>query len=331
MLCQRQLNLYRSFLTSTLLLAATAAPALATPVHVTDAESLLADLLVSKQNVYGTDPSYIVWSGNSSQARTECATFVTNLLLHAYNWTNNTFTQWMGSTSPYAQTYYAAIVAQNRFTEISSIAEMQPGDIIAIKYNNDSSSTGHAMLVDAVAQAENQMSPVIAGTTQYEVTIIDSTSTPHGGNDTRTNNGSTTGTGIGRGDIRVYVNATLQPVGYSWSNQSGSEYYDMAQRPLAIGRINLASFGVNPPPMNNGGNANGGGSSQTPPPPVGDDTGTPMGQPTNPGTDTAVAQMGGCSFTGSEEAELASPGAVGLLLLFFSMVGILYSRRIAHG
>ena len=36
------------------------------------------------------------------------------MLLHSYNWTTGTFTQWMGTTSPYAANYHDAILAQKK-------------------------------------------------------------------------------------------------------------------------------------------------------------------------------------------------------------------------
>lgn len=257
MLCQRVLTPFCSLLPASLLLITTATPALGAPAHVKDAETLLSDLTVSRQNVYGSNPSYIKWNGTASQARTVCGTFITNLLLHSYNLTTKTFTQWMGSTSPYPDTYHAAIVAQNHFTQIKNLQQVQPGDLIAIKYT-DGNVTGHTMLVDGAPRPQSAMKPVVSGTTQYALTVIDSSSSNHGATDTRVKSPSTTGNGIGRGDIRIYVDASLKPVGYSWSNESGSPYYAMTQRPMAIGRIDLAYLGVKLPPLENQGGQNSG-------------------------------------------------------------------------
>lgn len=269
MLCQRVLTPFCSLLPASLLLIATPTSALSAPAHVKDAETLLSDLTVSRQNVYGSNPSYIKWNGTSSQARTVCGTFITNLLLHSYNLTNKIFKQWMGSTSPYPDAYHAAIVAQNHFTQIKNIKQVQPGDLIAVKYT-DGNVTGHTMLVDGVPRPQSAMKPVVAGTTQYALTVIDSSSSNHGATDTRVKSPSTTGNGIGRGDIRIYVDASLKPLGYSWSNESGSPYYTMAQRPMAIGRFDLAYLGVKLPPMENQGGQNSGDGS---PPPMKDGSG----------------------------------------------------------
>jgi MYXO-CTERM domain-containing protein len=228
-----------SLLSASLLVAATSSTVRADTTHVGDAETLLGNLTVSRQNVYGSSPSYITWAGTSSKARTVCGTFVTNLLKHSYGWTDSTFSSWFGTTSPYATDYHDAIVSGNGFTQITNITQVQPGDIIAVKYPPGSGVTGHAMMVDSVARAESSKSPSVSGTTQYAVTVIDSSSSHHGSSDTRVTNPSTTHNGVGKGDIRVYVDSSQQPVGYSWSNESGSPYFSMSARPMAIGRIDF--------------------------------------------------------------------------------------------
>lgn len=324
-----------SLIVTSLLLAIGSSPAMATtgPAHVSSAESLLADLTASRKNEYASSPSYILWNGTSSQARTVCGTFITNLLIRSYNFTSSTFTNWLGTTSPYADTYYAAIVAQNNFTRIDNITQVQPGDIIAVKYL-DAGTTGHAMLVDSVARAHSALSPIVAGTTQYAVTVIDSSSGSHGAADTRRTSPSTTGNGVGRGTIRVYVDAALKPVGYSWSDEAGSTYYAKSQRPLAIGRIALANFGV---------------AAQA----ITGDSGAPMAQtealisiqedptagktddetraaqgggaPSDQPTASEASELGGCSFSAHPQA--ATPWSLALLWLTLCMTALGLRRR----
>jgi hypothetical protein len=257
----------------------------------------------------------------------------------------------VGTTSPYAEDYYAAITAQNRFTEINNITAVQPGDLIAVKYLN-SSVTGHMMLVDSTARAESSSSPVIAGTTQYALTVIDSSSSYHGPNDTRVTDPSTTGNGIGRGEIRIYVDASLRPVGYSWSNTSGSTYYDLSQRPLIFGRLNLAAFGVTTPPPGNVTTPPPGNVTLPPPgnvttPPPGNtqpdpqtgagSTGTGTEQPSqpanpqmNPDDTMSAEQMGGCSVPASSPSGAGSQGILWLLLPLAAWLGLRSFRRTAR-
>ncbi len=323
-----------SLVTASLLLAASSSNVMATtgPTHVASAEKLLADLTISRQNVYASSPSFIRWDGVNSEARTVCGSFITNLLLRSYNWTSSTFTSWLGTTSPYADTYHAAIVAQNNFTRISNITQVQPGDIIAIKYL-DSGTTGHAMMVDSLAKAHSALSPLVAGTTQYAITVIDSSSGAHGAADTRRTSPSATGNGVGRGTIRVYVDSALKPVGYSWSDEAGSPYIAMSQRPLAIGRIDLAHMGVAAQAIAGDSEVSksaetsatqlisveedrtsGKTDDETLAAPGGSDT---SAQPAG----GEVEELGGCGFTAHRQAATASPTALMALTLLMAAFG----------
>lgn len=333
-------SLASSLVTASLLIAASSSSVMATtgPMHMANAEKLLADLTISRQNVYASSPSFILWDGANSEARTVCGSFITNLLIRSYSWTSSTFTKWLGTTSPYADTYHAAIVAQNNFTRINNITQVQPGDIIAIKYL-DSGTTGHAMMVDALPKAHSALTPLVAGTTQYSITVIDSSSGSHGAADTRRTSPSATGNGVGRGTIRVYVDAALKPVGYSWSDEAGSPYYTMAQRPLAIGRIDLARLGVAAQALAVDSEASR--TAQTGPservfvpedPNSGKTDDETLAAPSGSGpsaepTGGAVEELGGCSFTAHQQAATTSPVALMALTLLLAALG---SRRRAR-
>lgn len=205
--------------------------------HLTDANQLVNNLIVSKKNVYGTDPSSIVWNGTNSEARTVCATFVTLLLQHSYNWTPTTFSNWMGSNSPNAALYHDTIVAQNGFTRITNIANIQAGDILAVKYFDEgSTNSGHAMVAAGAPVARTATAPLVDGTNQYELLIIDSSKSYHGNADTRFTSG--VAGGVGRGTLRLYTNANGTIVGYTWSTFSNSIYYTPNVRDLVVGRLN---------------------------------------------------------------------------------------------
>lgn len=234
---RRLLVLLCGLLPSALVSVGMITPAVAASAHAADAETLVAALSESRDNVYGSDPSYIEWRGSNSSARTVCGTFITQLLLHTYGLTTQTFTQWMETTSPDAATYHAAIVAEDHFARITNIEDVQVGDLIAIKYYGESVS-GHLMMVASNPRVESASPPVVSGTTQYTFSVIDSSSSYHGSSDTRITQPPTSGnSGIGKGRIRIYVSGSLRPVGYTWSTESSSQYYDVSSRPLAIGRL----------------------------------------------------------------------------------------------
>jgi hypothetical protein len=82
--------------------------------------------------------------------------------------------------------------------------------------------------------------PVKAGTTQYTIEVIDSTSNPHGSTDTRA---ATQDTGAGIGFFRLYADAAGTIVVYTWSPEHTKEedYYDQTirypVRDLTVGRL----------------------------------------------------------------------------------------------
>jgi hypothetical protein len=212
-------------------------------MHLDDANALIA-ILNKNNNLYDDDSisnSYINWDG--SAAWTNCSTFATILLKHTYGWTDGDFSFWWQSTSPSAAKYHDLIQAGNRFTQIFDRDQIQAGDFIAIKYPAGGSSTGHLMMVAGDITARTASNPVVAGTTQYEVPVIDSSSSYHGTTDTRHPTQGGGGEGIGKGVFRIYVDANNQNqiVGYTWSTANGT-YYDQSApaatlRHLMVGRL----------------------------------------------------------------------------------------------
>jgi hypothetical protein len=216
-----------------------------TPPHLLNAEALVVDLGESAltaphwPNVYGL-PASITWNGPLSTARTECSSFATLLLEHTYGWTPQHFQAWMGSISPDAARYHDAIAAQHGFQLISNIADVLPGDFIAIVYYPEyQSPSGHVMLVQGPPQSHSSK-PYIAGTQQWIVPVIDSTSTCHGATDTRYTHPG----GIGEGIFRIYTDANDEVTGCTWSllgTSLGSYYPQSVTKTtghhLVIGRL----------------------------------------------------------------------------------------------
>lgn len=216
----------------------TSAQTCASPAHVCDANTLITNLhATGNRNEYDDDsdePSYIVWDAENAEAFTNCSSFVTHLLKHTYGWSNAYFTNWMGTSTPNAGQYHDAIAGENRFTPIEKRSDIQVGDFIAIKYPASSSTSGHILIVAGVPQVRTATSPLVTGMTQYEVSVIDSCNSYHGSSDTR----YSAGEGIGRGAFRIYVDASDEIQGYTWSTFSNSTYYNQSQRHLVVGRLN---------------------------------------------------------------------------------------------
>lgn len=228
-------------------------------VHIKDApEHLLwAELLVettpAAHNDYG-EPSTVRWKGDNgkktSSNNTKCGSLVSQLLQRAYE---PDLQSWFGCNSPNAKTYHDRIADEDGFDLIGSIADVQPGDVVAIEYldmgcKNHTCGTvegcvssGHTAIVAARPILRTATAPLVADTLQYSLEIIDSSSSFHGTDDTRYQSEAdhSNDRGVGRGTMRLYVDAKEpgRPViGYSWSLDADSAFKTADTRHLVIGR-----------------------------------------------------------------------------------------------
>lgn len=209
--------------------------------HLYWAEKIAANVTPDK-NMYESNPSYIAWPDANGVGdyvnRTKCASFITIVLMQANKWPSSYFKDWMGSISPTASAYYDTIKRQKRFVSIANVEDIQPGDLIAIKYPRGSGVTGHMMLANSTATRVASTMPIIPETYQYELEVIDSSQTGHGSTDTRLKADGSYNQGAGIGVFRLYANNTGDIVGYTWSNYRESQYYDLKTRPIIVGRVN---------------------------------------------------------------------------------------------
>lgn len=201
-------------------------------------------------NSYANSEQALSWPINGVgiySSRADCSGYVTRSLMKAFDFTAEDIAAWMGSKGPSSARYHDNILFQNNFQRIQRAADVRRGDIVASKYlDNTSGGTGHTMIAASSPVLRSSPSkPVIDGTVQYELLIIDSTKSPHSTGDTRKGtaaNGSDQD-GAGLGTMRLYADAsTGQITGYTWSLSSGSTYYTATspatdRRSLMVGRM----------------------------------------------------------------------------------------------
>jgi signal peptidase I len=223
--------------------SATFAKNIIKPGHLQNA-LLLLNKLTPENNNYQHGNTIVSWAGFNGAtdyiSKTDCSGFLNELLFHSYGYTSDKFLKWMTKRRPKAKDYYEAILQQRNFIRVFNIKEIKPGDIIAIKYPKDedeTGNTGHVMLVENTAKQIDTLKPIIEGTKQWIVTIIDQSQSAHGKKDTRRNPDGSVDPGLGRGVFRIYVNETEEIVGYTWSTFKNSDFYSVYQRPLVVGRL----------------------------------------------------------------------------------------------
>jgi len=213
------------------------------PTHLDLARVLVRELR-PEDTSYQHKQGYITWKGENGaegyQSHVDCSGLLNVLLERAYGITPNDFEKWLGKRRPLASEYFNAITQQQNFRSITSIGNVRPGDIMAIRYPpGTNENTGHIMIVNDVPSRRNPTKPEIEGTAQWEVSVIDSSESGHGKTDTRRKPDSSFGDGVGQGILRIYTSANNEIVGYTWSTFAVSDYYDQNTRQLVIGRIQL--------------------------------------------------------------------------------------------
>src|SRR5262249_28582727 len=125
------------------------------------------------------------------------------------------------------------------FVEIKELSQVRPGDLLAVKYLKRKDNTGHIMLVADAPRRMQPRKPIVDGTAQWEVPVIDSSETGHGNTDTRHHKGpgGKDHQGLGEGVLRVYTNRQEQVVGFTWSALEKSEFKGPGDEHLVIGRL----------------------------------------------------------------------------------------------
>ena len=232
-----------AILTSFLLLplAAAGREAGASPEHLDWARRLVAGV-TPETNLYASRPTIVTWTGVAGAAETRnrsvCSALVAHLFMQAYGYRAADFAGWLGARFPKAAGFHDAIAAGNGFDPVTRIADIRPGDVLAIKYPPGSRPTGHVLLAASRPEGRHATEPIVDGTRQYELSVIDSSHTGHGPTDTRHYAKGKFHSGVGEGLFRLYAGPDGKLVGYSWSVTKASQVYTPSERNLVIGRLN---------------------------------------------------------------------------------------------
>lgn len=208
------------------------------PKHLAAATDLVARIALENTSYNHGDPE-VSWDGKA-RSFADCSGFVDELLKHSYGYTAADFKRWFDSHRPSARRYHDAIVAHTGFDEVSGPAAARPGDFIAVKYLRRTDDTGHIMLVVEAPRRIAAGKPVVPGTEQWAVTVIDSAMTGHGATDTRHQRGAggrRDHEGLGEGVLRLYAGADGRVAGFSWSTEAVSKFEQPELEHVVIGRL----------------------------------------------------------------------------------------------
>ncbi len=205
--------------------------------HLADAVDLLKHLDL-RNTSYEHGAGKIGWT-EPRECHTDCSGFVDALLIHSYAYERPAFEKWFGSRRPSAARYYDAIAAQRGFQAIARVSDIQPGDLLAVKYLTRKDNTGHVMLVAEAPRQMRPRKPLVGQSQQWSVTVLDCSQSGHGPADTRHGKGKDgkDHDGLGQGTLRLYADLQGTFVGFTWSTLESSEFKDPNAEPLVIGRL----------------------------------------------------------------------------------------------
>lgn len=196
----------------------------AAATHVATASRLVDALDLANTN-YEHGRGSVTWDGVVA-SHTDCSGFIDHLLMHDDGYTVDDFKRWFGSRRPNAAQYHDAMVDGKGFVQLASVSALKPGDLIAVKYLSRKDNTGHIMLVAEAPRSISGAPPFVDATTQWAVTVIDSSESGHGPTDTRykRGRGGRDHDGLGRGVFRLYAGAQGEVVGFAWSTTKLSRF-----------------------------------------------------------------------------------------------------------
>jgi len=197
----------------------------AIPKYIAEARELVQNVK-PEDNAYDLGGNRISFPGDlfssAYVARADCSGFVSAMLDRA---DYPTARRMSFAPDPFsrhrryrAEDFLYSIEAENGFTAVKRIEDMQIGDIIALGLvsANDKQRlqvTGHVMFVNGAPKLIDSREPIIDGTRQFEVSIVDSRESSTGPEDTR--NGPSKLSGVGIGALRLYADVDGKLVGWA--------------------------------------------------------------------------------------------------------------------
>ena len=213
--------------------------------------------------------STVIWgtpgTPTTYEAKAQCAPLVTAGLKRAYGWADDTyFNSNLGSVSPNSARYFDELTTDTlpHFAKRTKLSQLVSGDVIAIKYESDGSATGdpsgHMAFYVSREAVDKDDNPL---TTEWAVTVVDSTSNPHGVANSNANSvywnfpdtravpatveapNAVEYDGLGRGTMIFQTDVLGYVVGYWWGINENlvSEWHSVADRPVVFGHITEAA------------------------------------------------------------------------------------------
>jgi hypothetical protein len=148
-----------------------------------------------------------------------------------------------------AEDFVFSIEKEAGFKRIRGVRDIKPGDLLAhamlnIDDKRQTGTTGHVFLINSYPKQIKPRNPIVEGTEQFEVSIIDSNEEHVGADDSRLVDPSNKIKGLGKGTIRVYSDSNGELVGWARTFKNTNKFFsyspqfpsDTKARKAAVGR-----------------------------------------------------------------------------------------------
>jgi hypothetical protein len=224
------------------------------PKHLALARELVANVKPAS-NQYRLGASLIRFPGDPGAegyaVRADCSGFLLAIFARAGYGTRSYMTYLGGARGrkrPRAEDFVHSIEQGRGFARVRDVEGMRPGDLLAhamleMADKEKAGTTGHVFLIDSVPRRIAAASPVVAGTVQYEVAIIDSNDEHVGADDTRLGIGARGIAGLGRGTIRLYADSSSKLVGWARTFRDTRRFFSYDPRFPSGTKLRKAAVG----------------------------------------------------------------------------------------
>jgi hypothetical protein len=225
-----------------------------TPTHLALARELVENIK-PENNRYSLGEDNVSFPGdffsNKYSMRADCSGFLIALLERAKYSTRSqmSFLNWAPGRKKFkSEDFLYSIESEKGFKRIKSINDIRPGDVLAIELlnaedKNEAGVTGHVALINSSPRKIPSRKPVVEGTSQFEVSLIDSNQEPSGEDDTRVIDSSNKIQGLGRGTVRLYADSDGEVVGFARTFKNSNRFFSYTPRFPSDTKLRKAAIG----------------------------------------------------------------------------------------
>jgi len=224
------------------------------PTHLALARELVENIK-PEDNRYSLGDQFISFPGdflsNRYAMKADCSGFLLAIFERAKYPTRSqmAFLDWSPKRKRHtAEDFVFSIEKEKGFRQIRTIEEVQPGDLLAHAMLNSedkkqTGTTGHVFLINSHPTQIASRKPVVNGTRQFEVSIIDSNEEHVGGDDTRLIDPENKITGLGKGTIRLYADTNGEVVGWARTFKNSNRFFSYSPQFPSDAKVRKAAIG----------------------------------------------------------------------------------------